>query len=128
MVEAAGIEPYLVLFEKRGRRATFVVSTGEGNELDPNSLSPPVPWSPHESSPVVERYWKAAGHLSRRLVDSRGSTVLVDLPSRWCLALGSVSGHYGLETLWPSAHVGLILALGEKDLLRSAQSGSRRRA
>ena len=32
-----------------------------------NSLSSPVPWSPLESSPVLERYWKAAGTVSRRL-------------------------------------------------------------
>ena len=52
---AAGIEPYPALFEKRRRRATFVVNWLRGNELESNSLSPPVPWSPLESSPVLER-------------------------------------------------------------------------
>ena len=54
MMEAAGIEPCAVLFEKQRRRATFVVKSGKGNELLANSLSAPVPWSPLESSPVVE--------------------------------------------------------------------------
>ena len=66
MVEAAGIEPYAALFEKRLRRAIFVVKLGKGNELQANSLSSPVPWSPHQSSPVVERSWKAASQVSRR--------------------------------------------------------------
>ena len=48
-----------------------MVKTGEGNELQANSLSPPVPWSPLESSPVLEESWKAAGQVSRRWADSR---------------------------------------------------------
>ena len=55
MVEAAGIEPYPAIFEKRRRCATFVIKSKRGNGLRSNSLSPPVPWSPLESSPVVER-------------------------------------------------------------------------
>ena len=51
----AGIEPYAALFEKRRRRATFVVKSGKGNELIGTCCPFPFPWSPLESSPVVER-------------------------------------------------------------------------
>ena len=66
LVEAAGIEAASLVFETRRQCATFVVSPGGGNELRSNSLSSPVPWSPQESSPVVERWWQAAGTVSRR--------------------------------------------------------------
>ena len=65
-MEAAGIEPFSALFEKQRRRATFVVKSRQGNELMSNSLPCSFPWSPLESSPVVEKWWKAAGQVSRR--------------------------------------------------------------
>jgi hypothetical protein len=40
MVEAAGIEPYPALFEKRRRRATFVVNSMKDKGFGSNSLSP----------------------------------------------------------------------------------------
>jgi hypothetical protein len=40
MLEAAGIEPDPALFEKRRRRATFLVNSNKGKGFDPNSLSP----------------------------------------------------------------------------------------
>jgi len=40
MVEAAGIEPYPAYFEKRRRRATFVVNSMKGKGFGCNSLSP----------------------------------------------------------------------------------------
>ena len=49
VVEAAGIEPASLVFEKRRRCATFVVKAVRGNELQVNSLPFPVPWSPLES-------------------------------------------------------------------------------
>ena len=55
MVEAAGIEPAALVFDKRRRCATFVVKSKRGNEFRVNSLSSPVPWSPLESSPVLEK-------------------------------------------------------------------------
>ncbi len=39
-LEAAGIEPYPALFEKRWRRATFVAKAKRGNGFGSNSLSP----------------------------------------------------------------------------------------
>ena len=55
MVEAAGIEPASAFFEKRRRRATFVVKSKRGNKLMGNLLPFPFPWSPLESSPVLEK-------------------------------------------------------------------------
>jgi hypothetical protein len=39
LVEAAGIEPYPALFEKRRRRATFVINSMKGKGFGSNSLS-----------------------------------------------------------------------------------------
>ena len=55
MVEAAGIETYPALFEKRRRRATFLAISKKGRGFGSNSLSSPVPWRPLESSGVVEK-------------------------------------------------------------------------
>ena len=66
MVEAAGIEPASLVFEKWRRCATFVVKSKWGNEFQTNSLPCSFPWSPLESSPVLERSWQAAGQVSRR--------------------------------------------------------------
>ena len=88
MVEAAGIEPYPAFFEKWRRCATFVVKPGQGNELIVTCCPVPFPWSPLESSPVLEKSWQAAGQVSRRLVDSRGSA----LPGRNSRRLDSAIG------------------------------------
>ena len=40
VVEAAGIEPYPAFFEKRRRRATFVVNSMKGKGFGSNLLSP----------------------------------------------------------------------------------------
>jgi len=55
VMEAAGIEPVRYGRGKRRRRTTFATFLGGGNELRINSLSPPLPWNPLESSPVVEK-------------------------------------------------------------------------
>ena len=54
-MEEAGIEPDALVFEKWRRRATFVVNSKRSNELQINSLPFPVPWSPLQSSPVLEK-------------------------------------------------------------------------
>jgi hypothetical protein len=119
MVEAAGIEPASDVFEKRRRRATFVVNSEKGNELRVNSLSPPVPWSPLESSPVLEKCWQAAGQVSRRLADFRGSA----LPGRNSPRFDSAVG----ELTWPPLRIAVPRRLRYSrrhphDRLRSAPS------
>src|SRR5436309_9687025 len=57
-VDAAGVEPEPVLFEKRRRRAIFPANSKRAKGLGQNSLSSSCLKIPQESSPVLEECWR----------------------------------------------------------------------